>query len=451
MSASPRIRELVVKHRDLLVVTLAALVVRLVWNLVIHRPLDYAFSDMGGYLERAQTSIDHAGERFGYFTLFPWGTHVLLMLVKRVFGATNAAAVGVTYATLGAGAVAYAFLLARKLTRSIGLARIVGAVLVVYYPWISLGGYTLSEPPFTFFLCATTYYGLCLADRGRARDAWCFGVTLAIAAVFRPQILVALPLYGAHALFRRRAWRRLAPQFLVAVAVPLAIVFAASAWRMEHHLHRFGLISNNGPLNYAFGRCHATMITSAAPDRKGAYSPPSLGALGAYEKDHPGALFKLRPVMGPKIHFEGHMWDAEPLYRVASQCVQKSGVARQIQHGITHVVLLWAYNVMWPDSGQKAFQRAMETSLVGHAIVVLPAALVAMALAFRPRRARAMLLALHIFALMAVAAVYFGDTRLRAPYDGILVILAALTYASAYRWARRRRGAAARGEIVGNA
>src|SRR5262249_14274798 len=38
-------------RRDLVVVVLAALAVRLVWNLVVHKPLDYAFADMAGYLE----------------------------------------------------------------------------------------------------------------------------------------------------------------------------------------------------------------------------------------------------------------------------------------------------------------------------------------------------------------------------------------------------------------
>jgi hypothetical protein len=55
-----------------------------------------------------------------------------------------------------------------------------------------------------------------------------------------------------------------------------------------------------------------------------------------------------------------------------------------------------------------------------------------------------MLAALHVYGLVAVAMIYFGDARLRAPYDGILVLLAVMTYASAYRMLRRRlaRGAA---------
>ena len=443
------VRAFLIRHRELLLVTLAALLVRLVWNLSIHRPLDYAFSDMGGYLERAQTSIDRPDEKLGYFTLFPWGTHFLLSLVKRAFGRDNGTAIGITYALLGAGAVAYSFLLARRLTRGAWIPRVVAAILVFYYPWISLGGYTLSEPPFTFFLAATAYYALEVADRGRPRDAWLFGVSLAAGCLFRPQILVALPLYGLHWILRRHAWRRFSPRLLVAVAVPLIFVLGVSMARMHFHLGRFGLISNNGALNFAFGRCHALTISSVAPDRKGAYSPPSLGALSRYEKAHPGSLVKLDPVMDPKLSFEGHMWDSAPLYRLAGQCVRQGGLGRQVEFAATHVALLWGFNTMWPDQNLgPAFRRPMEIASDLHNALVLPAALVAMVLAFRRRNARVMLVALHVFGLMAVAMLYFGDTRLRAPYDGMLVLLAVMTCASAYRLLRVRLARRARSSLA---
>jgi 4-amino-4-deoxy-L-arabinose transferase-like glycosyltransferase len=426
------------RHREVVVLTVAALIVRLVWNLVIHRPLDYAVSDMGGYLERAQTSIDQPDGRFGYFTLFPWGTHFLLSLVKRAFGRDNATAVGVTYALLGAGAVAYSFLFARRLTRRVWPARVVGAILVFYYPWISLGGYTLSEPPFTLFLAASAYYALLLADRGRPRDAWLFGVTMAIACLFRPQILVALPLYGLHWLVRRRAWRRFSPRLLVGVAVPLVFVLGVSAARVRFHTGKLGFVAGNGPLNLAFGRCHALTITSVAPDRAGIYSPPSLGALSRYGKEHPDSLMQLDPVMDTKLSFEGHMWDAAPLNRMALQCVRISGFARQLAFSARHVVLLWGFNLIWPDQNMgPKFHVPMEVSSALHNALILPAALVAMALSLRRRNARVMLAVLHVVGLVAVAMIYFGDARLRAPYDGVLLVLAVMTYASAYRKLRR--------------
>jgi hypothetical protein len=314
----------------------------------------------------------------------------------------------------------------------------VGAVLVFYYPWISLSGYVLSEPPFTLLLGATVYHGLACADRARPRDAWLAGGALALASAFRPQILLAVPLYGLCFLLRaprvRARWKRLLPGF----AAPLALVLGFSAARTLYHTGKLGLVSNNGPLNFAFGRCHAVTIASTAPDRQSSYQPPPFMALQGYEATHPGALFKLDPAMGPKLHFEGHMYDRGPLSRMASDCVERTGLWRQVKYAVTHAVLLWGYNVIWPDQGQARFRPTMEAAQVAHNILVLPAALAATLLALRRRHARTLLLALHVYALVIVAMLYFGDTRLRAPYDGVLITLAVATYAAALRWIYRR-------------
>jgi hypothetical protein len=434
-----RLLALAKRHKDLLVVTLLALSVRLLWNVAVHRPLDYAFSDMGGYLERAQTSIDFPDQPHGYFALFPWGTHWMLSIVKRAFGRDNGTAIGVTYAVLGALAAGYGFSLARLLARRTTLARAVGGVFVVYYPWISLGGYTLSEPPFTLFLCATAYHALAYADRGRARDAWLFGGALAAGAIFRPQILAALPFYALHVVLRRRAWRR--PRWgtvALAIAAPLALVLVVSAVRVHLHTGRYGFIAQNGPVNFAFGRCHATSITANGPTRKSGYSPPSLGALAEHEASHPQTLFRLDPAREKSITVIGHIWEAEPFRVLAVDCIQRTGMLRQARYAVTHVALLWFFNPVWPDKIVPAFRGIMEVAQHLHNVLVLPAALVAVALAFRRRRARAMLLSLHMFALVAVAIVYFGDARLRVPYDGILIVLAATTYGAIASAVRRK-------------
>jgi hypothetical protein len=422
------------RHKDLLVVTLLALAVRLVWNLALHPPLEYVFSDMGGYLERAQTSIDFPNEPRGYFALFPWGTHWVLSLVKRAFGRDNGTAIGILYASYGALAVGYAHAIARRLTRSQTIARGAAAVLIFYYPWISLGGYVLSEPPFTLFLCASAYHGLAYADRGRARDAWLFGAALALGAIFRPQILAALPLYAVHASFRRRVWRRLRWRTIVpAIAVPLAVIFAVSAVRIHFHTGRYGLISENGPVNYAFGRCHATTITANGPTRKSGYSPPSLLALADHEATDPETFFKLDPARGQSITVVGHIWEAEPFRTLAADCVARTGFVRQLRYAVTHVVMLWYLSVAWPDGHLPSFRGLMGRAQSIHNVLVLPAALVAIVYAFRARHARAMLVALHVLALVAIAVVYFGDTRLRIPYDGFLIVLAASAYGALAR------------------
>ncbi len=441
-----RLKPWLARNRGILVVTLLALAVRLVWNLVIHPPLDFAYSDMGGYLERANVMLTQPWVPRAHFTLFPYGTHVFIYVIKLVFGRDNRTAIGVAFALLGTIAVAYSYATAERFSARRWVHRVAGAVLIVYYPWISLGGYTLSETPFTAAVAASAFYGLRLADEGRPRDAWLLGLTYALGVTARPQILASAVLFFALFVLRRRVFHSFTAGLWVRVAVPLALVLAVSSARMYWHTAKdgkggiIGLVSTNGPLNFAFGRCHAAGIESVAKDGRGFFGPPPFGALRSYAKDHPDALFKLDPAMGDPLRFQGHMWDAKPIYELSKQCVEKTGYLRQARYAITHVVLLWGYNFIWPDQGQKPhFRVPMLVWCVAHAVLLMPPMAVAIFLAFRERRARSMLLALHVWAVILVAMLYFGDTRYRAPYDGVILILALETYADAFGWLSARR------------
>lgn len=455
------------KHRGLLLVTLLALAVRLVWNLKIHPPLEFAYSDMAGYLDRANIVLDRPwkvgtphpygegffeqiGERLWgvptiWMTLFPYGTHAFLTVVKFLFGRNNATAIGVAYAVIGALAVSYSYATAARFTPRRWVRRIVALILVIYYPWISLGGYALSEAPFTLCVAATAFYGLRLADEGRARDAWLLGLFAGLGFVVRPQILVAVVLIAIHFLFRARTWKRFTLGLAMRAAIPLAFLVAISSARLAWHTgewkqwpRKAGLVSTNGPMNAVFGRCHNHTLNSEAKDGKSWFGPPSLGALWAYEKEHPKPLFRLDPVFGETVKITGHMWDAEPNQKMAAACVKKSGYLRQAKFAITHVVLLWGYNIIWPDQGQKPkWKVPMQVFCIGHAILILPGAAIAMFLAFRRRHARTMLIALHVWSQVITAMLYFGDTRYRAPYDGLLVILAIAMYPEIAAFVRR--------------
>ncbi|MFT3774228.1 MAG: glycosyltransferase family 39 protein [Minicystis sp.] len=443
------------RHRGLLLVTILALVVRLVWNLWIHNPANYAYSDMGGYISRADEMITRPwlptkpgpaphlrfgeivdwlaprlfGPKSGYLTLYPYGTHGFIGLVKAVFGKGNKIALGAAFAVIGALSVAFSYATAARLSPRRRVRRVVAGILIFYYPWISLGGYALSEAPFTLCISAIAFYGLRLADEGRRGDAWRLGIWLALGTVVRPQVLVSVGFLGLLFLLRRRAFRHFRPMMAVGVALPLALTMAVSAWRIHWHMgtkvDADHLISTNGPLNRVFGRCHNIRLEAKAKDGKGFFGPPAFGALLHYEKEHPNPVFRLDPAMGEVIVFSGHMWEAEPNKQLAKDCVAKTGPWRQVKYAVTHVILLWGYNIIWPDMGEKPrFRYTMAAFCVAHAIVIMPPAVLAMVLAFRRRRARWMLLALHVWGLFLTSMLYFGDTRYRAPYDGILTVLA---------------------------
>ena len=233
---------------------------------------------------------------------------------------------------------------------------------------------------------------------------------------------------------RRRAFPRVGRRALVLAALPLALCLGVSSARIAFHNKRLGLVSTNGPLNFAFGRCHAPALEQHAPGSVGFFGPPPFGMMLAYEKTHPRAWFKLEPVT-PKLNLRGYMWDAAPLDRMAYGCVENSGLPKQASFALTHVVMLWAYDDVWPDAATR-FRPTMERW--ARAVLVLQPLPLALALlrSLRRRRARELLVAAHVFALLLTAMIYFGDARMRVPYDGVAWLLAVFAAADALRWLR---------------
>ncbi|MDI1431830.1 ArnT family glycosyltransferase [Polyangium sorediatum] len=408
----------------LVAVTLLALALRLVWNLVVHPPEEHLYSDMAGYFERSTALLDAPLRKEPSAVLFPYGTHVLLALVRAVFGRENQAAPAVVYALLGASLVPLVSLLCERIVRGRIAPRIAALLACFYYPWISLGGYFLSELPFTVCVTAAALFSLRLADTGRAREAFLFGTAVALGATFRPQILLSLPLVFLVWLARRRALPRIRLAHFARALVPVLLVLAVSAARFHHHMGRVGLISANGPLNYAFGRCHAVDIEARTRGYVSSFGPPPMGYLAYRDKKYPDAFVRLDAALGPKLTVQGTMWNADPFYALARKCVATTGLVRQARYALSHVIMLWGYNIVWPDSGTDTYRRPMRRAIDLHNVLLLPPMLVAFAASFRRHLARHALLSAHLLALVLVAMLYFGDVRYRVPYDGIVIALA---------------------------
>ena len=408
------------RHRLLLAVTLLALAARLTWNLWVHPPSDYVYSDMAGYVARADRMLVAPLAKRVDEAFYPYGAHYLLAAVKAAFGKDNHTAGGVYQAVIGALTVTFMTAMSRRLSGRGWVPRLVGLAGALYYPLISMGGYYLSEAPYAFFMTAAALLTLRLADRGLRRDAWLLGLTIALGAAVRPQILMSLPFLGVLWLFRRRALPRIRPGLLVHAAIPLALILAFSAARVHHHTRRVSLVAQNGAVNRVFGRCH-NIKTSAT---RGWFGPPSLGGLHEYGKRHPDAWIKLDPAMGLELKFSGAMWEEHKLHELADRCIQKTGWLKQAEYGVTHLVLLWSHHVTWPDVGHKRFRPIMRGSNIGTAVGILPGLLVALVLGLRRRFARHGLLGAHVVGLAVVSILYFGDTRYRIPSDPLLVVLA---------------------------
>lgn len=442
-SRAAQIRRWLARHDLLIAVTIIALAVRLVWNLEIHPPSEYVYSDMAGYVGRADRLVDAPLARRPDEAFFPFGAHYLLAAVKAVFGKGNHAATAVYQAVIGALTVTFMTAMAQRLA---GCARhaprargrmipgIVGVVGALYYPLVSYGGYHLSETPYAFFLSASALLTLRLAGDGRRGDAWLLGLTLGLGATVRPQILMSLPFLGALWLFRRRELRRVRLGLLLRAAIPLGLVLALSAARAHYHTGRYSVVAQNGAINRVFGRCHNVKTEGA----RTWFGPPPFGALLEYQRRHPDTLVKLDPAMGLVLKVKGYLWEEHKLHALAESCIRKTGWLKQAEYAGVHAVLLWGYNTAWPDSAQKQFGPIMRAWNIGAMILLLPPLCAAFFLGLRRRFARHGLLGAHLPALAAVAALYFGDTRFRTPYDAIFLVLAIDMYARLGRWLLHR-------------
>lgn len=469
------------QHRWLWVLMIAALVVRLHWNLVVHPIEDYVYSDMRGYMRRAHALNDAWWQPGEYDGFYPYGTHVFIYAVQSLLGQgpEDYRILNIAYAVLGTLVVGFGYLVARRVSHYRIVPPLVGLVLVGYYPLISLGGYALSEVPFSFCMVSSTFFLVRMAQDGLKRDAWAAGILAALGMVVRPQLLASIGLLGVFWLLARKRMPKLRLVVMLNALLPIVLMLAFSGWRLHYHTGRYGLISENGKFNQVFGRCHNNKIF-ALPDspkhRRTSFGPPPLIQLAKREAKMPGVWPGLDPALEIEITYTGYIGDSKILGGIIDQCIAKTGWAKQVEYALVNVLMLWRYNVMWPDSGKPEWREYARKWGIVHASGLAVPALVAVGLVLFPYRGIAFawswllrllparvrrasssvwarlralvrrvfgpdlprdratglaLLALHIVALMTVAALVFGDTRLRTPYDPFILTLAFEAYVAA--------------------
>lgn len=430
--------------RFLFWLTLLAFALRLFWNFAVHFPGDYVTSDMNSYWKHSDSILKNPIQRSGTAIFFPPGTGFLLTLVRFVFGAGNHIALAIAFAVLGTLLVPLVYCLSEQFLKTRWLCRLAAIVTCFYYPFISYGGYYLSEMPFAVCLTASAFFTVRLADRGENRDAWFAGLVTAIGALFRPQILAGLPLLGIVWLFRRASWPKWKIKHWFYLSIPIALVVIASTARFYHHTGRLGFISGNGSLNYAFGRCHALVIESRAFGYFASYSPPPLGYLESRQRRHPDSFVRLDPAIGSKITLNGTMWTPETFQDLTRRCIEVTGPLRQIQYSVVHVLMLWGFNIAWPDSATDPYRYFMLAAVILHNIFLMPPFLVMLWASFRRRFSRHALVNTQIVALVFIAVMYFGDVRYRSPYDALIIVFALdgwrriFGWISSYGWRRSR-------------
>ena len=101
---------------------------------------------------------------------------------------------------------------------------------------------------------------------------------------------------------------------------------------------------------------------------------------------------------------------------------------------------------MWPDSGKPRWRDVARTWGIIHANALAIPALIGLLGVFFVGRARGLgVIAVHLWAILIIAAAYIGGARFRSPYDPIIIVMAVEVYALAtfalLRLAKRLIGA----------
>ena len=440
-------------ERWLLCIFFGALAVRLHWNLEVHPLGDYVYSDMHGYVARAERLIDEFPKPHEYSAFFPFGTHWMVAAVKLLFGESADTALSVWYALIGASTVSMAYAVARRASGFAIVPPAVGLLGIFYYPHFSLGGYILSEPPYTFFLVGAVLSILRMADHGRRRDALALGAFAGVGALFRPQLLLSAALVGLFWIVRRKTLSNIRFSHLMLSAIPLAVCLLGASIHLHHNTGRYGLISENGSFNLVFGRCHNSKIESL-PDGKGHGKvhfrpPPLLQVVNAQDKarrERVQPALSMNPAFGDTFSYRGYIGDNAQHHEYIRRCYEKTKLGGQLRYSWDNMSLLWFHNIPWPDSGRAAWRNVATWWTAMHREWIMVPSLLGLLWVLVPGRrgARMGLIALQPIALMMLAALFFGGIRHRAPYDLLLILLAFETYALAgvlaWRLVQRFRG-----------
>jgi len=445
-SRTRRLREWLIRERWTVAIVLAAFVVRLHWNLFVHPLGEYVYSDMNGYVTRAERLVRDPFTPYEYNVFFPFGTHMMVAAFKAVFGKDDYVAIGIWYAVMGTACVFAAVRIARRVSPFPWVAPAVGLLLVFYYPHLSIGGYVLSEMPFSACLMLAVWASIRLVDHGRYRDAIAMGVFAGLGALVRPQILMAVGLVGLFWIVRRKALPNVRLVHLVAAGVPLAILLGLSAAHFRWNTGRTGLVSENGPFNMTFGRCHNSKI-EALPDGKKYkgkvhFRPPEFLQLNNLKdrkhKEGKEPPIQLNPTLEDVLSYKGYIGDRDKHKAYIRQCLEMTSIWTQIEYSYTNAILMWRYNVPWPDSGRAQWRDiSRQWTRVHEALFALPSVLILFTL-FRRDTVRHGWLALHMLAVIIVAALYFGGTRHRASYDPLFLFFALEVYSFLAVWLVRR-------------
>jgi 4-amino-4-deoxy-L-arabinose transferase-like glycosyltransferase len=396
---------------------LAGAIIRVVWGLVIHPPLDFLYSDMGSYVERAQR-LAAGGPLWRIDAFHPPGTHMLLAAPMKLLGTGSAG--------LWAGAVLWCLLSSliplltwrfARLLLTLPAAALATVLCAFWPPHITYGAFFTSETPSLALMVAALWAGY-RAIREQGKVAFGLGLlagVLAGAAIgSRPQWILNLMVLAFPLLLRFRRQATVVAGIIIGTTALLGGVLLHNSVVAEKPT---GLSENSG-VNFWMGHCDVRTVTTNDP-RQNIFFTFSLPVAIQLER---GGIYS----------FKGHLaWDQPFFYDMGWQCIQRDGLDH-IPILVRNTLDMTATTVPWPQvDGENGQRSVVQASNLVYALL-LPWIVIESVFLIRRRHATGrpsgeLIMLAHLACVVLVAILYFGDPRLRTPYDVFgLSLLAAL-------------------------
>lgn len=397
-----------------------AFAVRAYWTLRVQSPLTAVYSDMGGYVSRAEGLLAGTTPTEPRILLmWPWGTHAIIAVELALFGRHNPFTIGLLHAFAGAIAAPCAALLTARFVRSRLAALGAGLLVALWHPHVVFSGFFSSE---IWFSSALMLLSLFLVRHFEGRSgALGAGVFLAVAFAVRPQILMTCAMVGAVLVvvwLRRPSSRprRGVVRFVLPLVVPLVIMMGVSSYRFHQLSGEYGLIATNEAAQRLFGETSVGKIDAD-------WTAPN-GAKWAWWVS-PSTKHPLKPEDCVVIH--GFVYDTKLLKEIRADRLRGVTLTARLRRMADNVALLAVRNVPWPEDDFRRF-RFRARLQQGFATALLPLlAFGAIGLfCLRRHRVAALIIAAHLLTIVIVAAIYLGEARYRVPYDPLIIVLATL-------------------------
>ena len=394
-----------------------AFVVRAYWTLRIQSPVTAVYSDMGGYVSRAEWLIagfTPAEPRI--LAMWPWGTHAIVAVELAAFGREGWLPIGLVHAFVGAIAAPCAALLTARFVRSRLAVLAAGLLVALWHPHIVYSGFFSSE---IWFSSALALISLLFVRHFEGRSgALGAGIFLAIAFCCRPQILVTFGLVGgtlAIARLRRASFRRgTLLRTAVPLVLPLVLAMGVSSVRFHHLTGRYGLIAAYEPAQRLFGETSVGKIDASwqAPD----------GNTWSWWFS-PSTKQPVKPE--DVVVMNGFICDPDLLAQIRADRLRDVPFSARVGRMADNVALLAVHNMPWPEDDMRrfVFRDRLQHAFANALLPLL--GFCALGMFFLRRHAvAALLIVANLLTIVFVAAIYLGEARYRIPYDPFIIVVA---------------------------